>query len=71
MVNSDSVYDFFGKIEREGGDYAALDYGLKSDTYDIPVDMAEKWNVIREKFGQLEALLEDFTDTYKPADYPE
>ncbi|APC46374.1 hypothetical protein HWB05_gp112 [Streptomyces phage BRock] len=55
-----NLEDFVGKIDWEGGLVGALEYGLSTDDYDIPEDVAEKWEEIVEYFDEFESLSSDF-----------
>lgn len=55
-----NLEDFVGKIDWEGGLTGALDYGLSTDDYDIPEDVAEKWDEITEFFDEFESLSGEF-----------
>lgn len=57
---SNNLEDFVGKIDWEGGVTSALEYGLESDDYEIPDDVAEKWDEIRDVFGDLDNLIGEF-----------
>ncbi len=57
---SNNLEDFVGKIDWEGGVTSALEYGLESDDYNIPDDVAEKWDEIRDVFGDLDNLIGEF-----------
>ncbi len=62
---SNDLEDFIGKIDWEGGTYSALQYGLESKDYDLPDDVAEKWDEIRDLFGEIEALEGEFYSLVK------
>lgn len=57
---SNNLEDFIGKVDWEGGVTGALEYGLSSDDYDIPDDVAEKWDEIRDVFSDLDSLIGEF-----------
>lgn len=57
---SDDLESFVGKIDWEGGTYSALEYGLSADDYNIPDEVAEKWEEIRDLFSDMESLTGEF-----------
>lgn len=62
---SNDLEDFVGKIDWEGGTYSALEYGLESKDYNLPDDVAEKWDEIREIFSDAETLIGEFYSLVK------
>lgn len=60
------VEEFFDKIEYEGGDYAALEYGLTAEGYDLSREMADDWAEIVSQFGALDEKLKRFFKRYRP-----
>jgi hypothetical protein len=57
---SNDLEDFIGKLDWEGGTYSALQYGLSTEQYDLPDEVAEKWDEIRDAFSELETLEGEF-----------
>jgi len=57
---SNDVEDFVGKIDWEGGIPSALEYGLRSEDYDLPEDVAEKWDELVDYFSEFETLEGEF-----------
>jgi len=57
---SNDLEDFEGKIDWEGGVPGALEYGLSSDDYNLPDDVAEKWEEMRDMFSDFETLEGEF-----------
>lgn len=57
---SNDLEDFVGKIDWEGGTYSALQYGLESKDYELPDDVAEKWDELQDLFSEIEALEGEF-----------
>lgn len=57
---SNNLEDFVGKIDWEGGVTSALDYGLTTTHYDLPDDVAEKWDEIRDAYSEVETLQGEF-----------
>lgn len=55
-----NLEDFVGKIDWEGGLTGALEYGLSTDDYELPEDVAEKWDEIVEYFDEFESLSGEF-----------
>lgn len=57
---SNDLEDFEGKIDWEGGVTGALEYGLSSDDYNLPDEVAEKWEEMRDMFSDFETLEGEF-----------
>jgi hypothetical protein len=57
-----NIHDFLGKIDWEGGVYEALQYGLKTNEYDLPQHLVDAWNEIRDAFDDIEDLVADWNE---------
>jgi hypothetical protein len=57
---SNDLEDFVGKIDWEGGIPSAMEYGLESKDYDLPDDVAEKWDDMQAHFSEFETLEGEF-----------
>lgn len=55
-----NIHDFISKIDWEGGVYSALEYGLKTNDYDLPKHLVDTWNEIRDLFEDLDTLVQDW-----------
>lgn len=60
MSSHGNIHDFLSKIDWEGGVYEALQYGLKVSDYDLPQEVVDSWNEIRESFADLDELVTEF-----------
>jgi len=62
---SNDLEDFVAKIDWEGGIPSALDYGLRSIDYELPEDVAEKWDELVDFFAEFETLEGEFWASVK------
>lgn len=60
FTESNNLEDFVGKIDWEGGVTGALDYGLTTQHYILPEDVAEKWDDLTDAYGEVENLTGEF-----------
>lgn len=58
--SNQDLEDFVGKIDWEGGLTSALDYGLQTKDYELPEDVAEKWDEIQDAYAEIESLSGEF-----------
>ncbi len=66
---STEIRAFLEKMDYEGGPYSALEYGLHSEDYKLPKDLADSWNEIRSLFREIDSAVEEFFgEAYRRAD---
>lgn len=56
--------DFWNKVEWEGGVLDALDYGLMTYDYDLPVGVHELWSDLRSIYDEMRPVISEL-DSYQ------